>query len=725
MLHKHIALTSGAIILLSVSFGLTFATRRDATLIELEEERILLTYRIQETRSLSKSWGYRNDSFDLLNRRHPDFARLHLRDPDLLGNQRILLFLDLKGKTAFNSLQQEPTAHGKQVLPDLKNCLAAIEEDLKKPLQSITRICPSRSGPYILGASTITNDTWDAPVNGRVGIFTPVNAPPSTTIHDKPLVRRLEGISNRHLQIDSNSSNSSNLWQISLPIDQDFGLDTPAGESQARLIEPIAFSANDWTQVVSPLLLVATALVFNGQWNLLQRRKTRLIKQRHQHVSSQISRKLQRFSLEHGLLNKKIFARRFEQRTAWNWSLSRQLALIELDLGGDINSLQGTAITLQKLMPGLCKTLSEAGLDQTACQYRQNTILACFPCAEASPNTARNTSTVIASLHQQCTEHLAKQDILAPWTLTISHTTANQEIALADHEKDLLLTSKAARKLGVQHMALDHDNPAFIEAQQEQKAMEDVISAMRGITPLGTRTSNVYHCPSSKPNDWSIHHRRLSPIPLNHNTGNVNKTRQDPLMQNSTEDICHQLGLDHILLKQMSDAAFKEWESSGRTCTIAIRLGKVRPGEHRSKAQLLQRCLDALPTELSQHLIIGVDTHNLNDDEACELMQDLRELGPKLMHENPMLGLSFESTPDFIRINCKEFDQHKTDTLISLCKLLQDVSLKIKFQLVGEAICSDAQFHLWHKLGLRLFEGDWIEHMAQKASNDYHRHGFS
>jgi len=235
VLPKHIALTSGAIIILSVSFVLTYATRRDATLIELEEERILLTYRIQETRSLSKSWGYRNDSFDLLNGQHPDFARLHLRDPDLLGNQRILVFLDLKGKTAFNTLQKEPTAHGKQALPDLKNCLAAVEEDLKKPLQSITRICPSSSGPYILGASTITNDTWDAPVNGRVGIFTPVNAPPSTTIHDKPLARRLDGISNRHLKIHSNSSNSSNLWQISLPIDQDFGLDTPAGESQAHL----------------------------------------------------------------------------------------------------------------------------------------------------------------------------------------------------------------------------------------------------------------------------------------------------------------------------------------------------------------------------------------------------------------------------------------------------------------------------------------------------------
>lgn len=722
-LSKHIALASGAIVLLSIGIGATYATRRNATSLELEEERILLTYRIQETRSLSKSWGYRNDSFDLLKGRHPDFARLHLRDPDLIGNQRILLFLDLKGQTAFNSLQHATNAKGRQALPELKRCLAAIEQDLQRPLQSITRICPSRSGPYILGASTITNDTWEAPTIGRVGIFTPVNAPPSKTIHDKQLQKDLDKISNRHLHI--HSSSSSNLWQVSLPIDQHFGLDTLPRESQAQLIEPIVFSTNDLIQAASPLLLVATALAFSGQRNLLLKRRSRLIKQRQHHKNAQSSRQLQRFSSEHGLLNKDIFTRRFSQRTAWNWSLSRQLVLIELDLGGEINSLQGTAITLQDLMPSLCRHIAEAGFKETGCQYSQNTILACTPYIDLTGNTQRIQNNSIAMLHQRCIEHLSKQNILTPWTLTIAHATTENGRALADQVKALLLTTKAARKLGLHQMALDRSNPAFLEAQQEQSAMDDVIAAMRGITPLPIGTSTAYYCPSGDPDQWTIHHRRLSPVLPHQNPGRIKTAIRDALKPDPTEEICHRLGLDHILLKQMSTAALKHWEDSDRKSTIAIRLGKVGPGDQKSRVQLLQRCLDALPAELYEHLIIAVDTHNLNDEEASDLMQGLRGLGPKIMHNNPSLGLSFEHKPDIIRINCKEIDQHPTDTLISLYRLLQDASLKLNFELVGAAICSDAQFHLWHKLGLRVFEGEWIEHMAQKVRNDYPQAGYS
>ncbi len=724
---RHTALAGGALILLSIGFGATYATRRDATLLELEEERVLLTYRIQETRALSKNWGYRNDSFDLLQGKHPDFAKLHLRDPDLLGNERIMLFLDLEEQTVFNSLQQAPSAKGTQALPELEKCLHAVSQDLHKPLQSITRICSTSSGPYILGASTITNDTWEAPVSGRVGIFTPVNAPPSASIHNAELKHELDAISSRHLQINSSHTRSNDPWQLSLAIDQNFGLDTPPREIQAQLVKPIAFSANDWGQISRPLLIAATALAFSRQWNLLQRRKARLIKQQQRHNSSQKTRKLQRFNQEHGLLNKDTFARRFIQTSAWNWSPGRQLILIELDLEGDRNSLEGTSITLQGLMPGLCKYLAGAGLQETACQYSQNTILACIPKAAdpASRQTSQDFS--VASLHHRCVEKLHQQNILTPWALTIAYTTAEQGRALTDQVTSLLLTTKAARKLGLHQMALDQHNPAFQEAQQEQNDIDSVVDAMRGVTPLAISSANVYHCPSSDPSHWTIHHQQLSPILASFDTSRVSARTQvrDERRQCKTEEICHRLGLDHILLKQMSSAASKRWEDSGRTSSVAIRLGKIRPGEHYARAQLLQRCLEALPNEFIENLIIVVDTHNLSDDETSILMQRLRGLGTKIMNDSPGLGLSLECAPDLMRINCKELDQHATDTLISLYRLLQDAGTKLNFQLVGEAICSEAQFHLWHKLGLRLFEGDWIDRMAEAARIDYTKPGYS
>jgi len=719
--------------LFAIGAGLSYSARRTAVLLELEEERELLTIRIHQTRTLSKSWGYRNDSFDLLKQKHPDFAKLHLRDPDLLGNQRVMLFLDLDGQIAFNSLEHIPSPTGSQALPELRPCLASISNQLTKALQSITRLCSSRSGPYILAASPIANDTWDAPVNGTVGIFTPVDAMPSASIKDIHLQQELELLSRNHLIINPETKNSSkpwpptpDQWQASLPLDQDFGIDHPA-DHPAMITSPIHLTTGDWIKSLIPLGLVAAVLSIRHQWSMLLKRQSRLNRLRNTHSSLKADQSRRRRQPEHGLLTKEAFTDRFSHKTAWNWSINRCLVLIELDLNAEAMSDQGIAITLEDLLPSLCKSLCKNGYSEIACQYNINSILACLPCQDANGTQQSELETRIKALHKECSKQIDERDVLAPWKLTITHCPADRNKPLGPQVNDLALTAIAARRLGLDHMALNLQNHTFRTAQREQQAAEDVILTLRDERPLEIALENTYHCPLSDPNHWAIHHQRIRPVLSKTNRKETHQNQLEACLHDLPQDlpqaIAHRLGLDNLLLKKMIASAYDLWESSQHSATFAIRIGRLRKGELQDRVEAIRRCLHAMPTELRDNLIFAIDTHSLTDDEASELIADLQAMGPRVMHDNPGFGLAFECAPNYIRINCKELDHHATDTLMSLYRLLQDAGQKLDFKLVGEGISSEAQFHLWHKLGLRLFQGAWIEHMAHKVQHDYPQAG--
>lgn len=702
---QKLMLIGGALAVLALGLLGSYQSRRMATRIELEEERELLSVRLHHARVMSKSWGYRNDSFNFLQNKHPNFARLHLRDPDLLGNETVMLFFDLDGRLVFNSLQHDHNRAGLHALKALQQCIAPHAKELHGALESLTKLCSTPSGSYLMAASTIANDTWDAPVKGHVGLFTPVNAMPSPSIHNAHMQEELERLARARLTTDA--PELKRRWQqVALPISADDGLDiAPSGG--AWIGAPVTLSSWNWLRGIAPLGLLSGVMIVRRQWSLLRLRRKRLVTLQQLHISKQHAQQQQRHHPIHGLLSSSAFGKRFTDAFSWSWDSPRELVLLQLQTSGDPQRSHGSSITLATLLPNLCHLVGCMGYSNVACQSDADGALLCL-----RPNPAEAIPSQIERLRSRCGRQLQALQPLSAFSLTATHLQADRATTLEEQRRDLTLMAAATRLLGNNTMAVDRSNPAFVKEWQGAQLEQELLEIASGTRPLHTRCESLHHCPSTDPLSWQLHHLRLQP--------SLQHAEESQMSSHSLNALIGELGLGDLIFQKVLHHAARHWQTTATTTKLEISSGLLDPRNIQNRSAVLRDAIARLPRTCRQRLILAMASQNASGQELQPLEGWLHHMGVETLQatrgvDDSAFNLCFERTPHYLSINCREMDKHSTDTLMSWHRFLQDASTQMGCQLIGEAINSEAQFHFWHKLGMTLFAGPWIERHASRV----------
>lgn len=697
-----VALISGAIAVLGLGFLTSYQVRRNATFTELEEQRELLSLRIHHIRVRSKMWGYGNDSFRFISNQHPDFAELHLRDPDLLGNKVVMLFFDLDGNLAFNSEDYHSSQLKPGVLKELQRCFTPHRDQLNTALQSLTKLCKSSSETYLMSASTIANDTLEAPVGGFVGVFTPVGAMPSAKIHNTHLEKALSQLERSRLFIGK--PNHSQLWNAALPVDREAGLDIQPPNG-ATISAPIVMSHWDALKTLAPLGILSSFIAIHRNWSLIRRRRMRLIRLNQHHLREQLVRRQQQHDPAHGLLSTSTFARWFAEDTRWNWDKARILVRIQINTHGGPQRSYGSEITLTQLLPSMCGLLRRMGHRNTGCQTQDgHAALLCF-----APNEAEPIHTQIEELRSRCDSELHHLYPLKSFSITATYQVAKRETNLHDQDSDLALTATAAQMLGRKTMALDRSDPMFDKAWRLSQLKQELIEIAIGTRQIKTRYESVYECPKTDRPSWRLHHKRLI-LCLKH-------TEDQTFSHDEVNQLTSELDVGSILFEKLLSQAAQDWSTSPIKPKIEISSGPIHQHNITGRSAEIRERISQLPRDFTSDLIINLATQETSNQEIAKLEEWLRMMGAETLQvagraNEDSFNLHFERTSNYLTINCHEMSTLNTDTLSSLHRFLQDAGRQMGYELIGASISTEAQFHFWHKLGLTLFTGPWITHHA-------------